>query len=404
MSEIEIDVQNTKNSEPNNVQLPMNFLAFGEIEPDDTKVYIKQDVYKALEKYAVADVDHERGTIIIGDYCEELGKTHVIISDYIEAKYTDASASTLTFTHETWDYVHKEQDSKYPDKRIVGWQHTHPGYGIFLSNYDLFIHENFFNLPFQVAYVIDPVQNLRGFFQWKNGKIEKLKGYYIYDEVGKPIKIEREKDKTDKPSENRKPSVITTAVLSIVSVLVVVLAFLSISLFGKYNALLGKYDEQITEQEQLKEQLSEQNRVIKEQKDSITKQATDISDLQEQLVNALTDDTGKTTAEYLLEKIENQEIMLQNQDAVIKELQDLIKKEDDTTPDDPSDNDQKGVELRCIIHTVGRGDSLSKICKQYGIDYFSTKNIILGLNGISNPDYLYIGQKLILPIFETDDN
>ena len=189
----DIEINEAAPEQSNAVQLPMNFISFGEIENDDVKIYIKQDVYKALEKYALADTAHERGTIILGDYCEEMGKTHVVISNFIEAKYTDASASTLTFTHETWDYVHKEQDAKYPSKKIVGWQHTHPSYGIFLSNFDLFIHENFFNLPFQVAYVIDPIQNLRGFFQWKNGKIEKLKGYYIYDDLGVPIKIEQAK-------------------------------------------------------------------------------------------------------------------------------------------------------------------------------------------------------------------
>ena len=177
------------------VQLPVNFLTVGEIETDDVKVYIHQEVFKALETYALADTAHERGTILLGDFHEELGKTFVVISNYIEARYTDASASTLTFTHETWDYVHREQDQKYPDKKIVGWQHTHPNYGIFLSNYDLFIHEYFFNLPFQLAYVIDPIQNLRGFFQWKHGKIEKLSGFYIYDDVGTPVKIKQTRDK-----------------------------------------------------------------------------------------------------------------------------------------------------------------------------------------------------------------
>ena len=139
---------------------------------------------------------------------------NVIISSYVEAKYTDASASTLTFTHETWDYVHAEHERLYPNQKIVGWQHTHPNYGVFLSNYDLFIQENFFNMPFQVAYVIDPIQNIRGFFQWKNGKIEKLKGYYIYDDVGKPIKIEQTKvvKKDDIP---RKPPILTTSLVAV---------------------------------------------------------------------------------------------------------------------------------------------------------------------------------------------
>ena len=43
-------------------------------------------------------------------------------------------------------------------------------------------------MEFQVAYVIDPIQHHRGFFQWKNGKVERLKGYFIYDDLG--IKID----------------------------------------------------------------------------------------------------------------------------------------------------------------------------------------------------------------------
>ena len=38
----------------------------------------------------------------------------------------------------------KKVKAEYPDKKIVGWQHTHPGYGIFLSSYDIFIQENFY--------------------------------------------------------------------------------------------------------------------------------------------------------------------------------------------------------------------------------------------------------------------
>ncbi len=187
----EIELLGCSSERKTKAQLPINVLSVGEIENDDVRVYIKQDVYKALERYASADIKRERGTILLGDYREDDGKIHVVIPAYIEAKYAVASASTLTFTHKTWDYVNKQHDLKYPNTRIVGWQHTHPNYGIFLSSYDTFIHENFFNVPFQVAYVIDPIQKARGFFQWKNGSIEKLKGFYIYDDIGKQIIIEQ---------------------------------------------------------------------------------------------------------------------------------------------------------------------------------------------------------------------
>ena len=94
--DFDIEIQDSHDENEAHVQLPMNFLAFGEIEPDDVKVYIKQDVYRALEKYALVDVEHERGTILLGDYCEDLGKIHVIISNYIEARYCHIGGKGMT--------------------------------------------------------------------------------------------------------------------------------------------------------------------------------------------------------------------------------------------------------------------------------------------------------------------
>ena len=374
--DFDIEIQDSHDENEAHVQLPMNFLAFGEIEPDDVKVYIKQDVYRALEKYALVDVEHERGTILLGDYCEDLGKVHVIISNYIEARYTDASASTLTFTHETWDYVYKEQGAKYPDKKIVGWQHTHPSYGIFLSNYDLFIQENFFNLPFQVAYVIDPIQKIRGFFQWKNGKIEKLKGYYIYDDIGKSIKLEQPKVKKAElpPTKISKVTTILTTLLCASTV------FLACFVFS----LNGKYEEQLKRQEEILNDLSEQGDVINSQADTIEK-------LQEQLVNGILDSSGQTTAADLIEMLENHEITLQNQEKVLEELRAFVE-----------NSKQESDEAKFITYTVVEGDTLAKICSEHGLDYKTNINIIIELNSIKDVNLIYVGQKLLLPVAESE--
>lgn len=373
-NDFEIELQEDGSDDSANIQLPMNFLTFGEIENDDVKVYIKQDVYKALEKLSASDTGKELGSIIIGDYGNELGKTHVVISEYIEAKYTDASASTLTFTHETWDYVHAEHERRYPNKRIIGWQHTHPNYGIFLSNYDLFIQENFFNLPFQIAYVIDPIQNLRGFFQWKNGKIEKLKGYYIYDDIGKPIKIEQTKiKKADVPPA--KASKLTTVLLALLCVSTLLLAAFAVSLNQKYESQLKKQNEILDE-------LATQGAVI-------TDQANTISKLQEQLVNGILDCSGQTTAADLIEMLENHEITLQNQEKVLEELKAFVE-----------NSKQESSDAKFTTYTVVAGDTLAKICAEHGLDYRANIQIIIELNGIEDVNLIYVGQRLLLPTAE----
>jgi hypothetical protein len=73
----------------------------------------------------------------------------------------------------------------------VGWYHTHPSFGIFLSHHDLFIHQHFFAQPLQVAYVVDPIQQTRGFFQWRGGNMAQVEGFYLTAERGDRISLAR---------------------------------------------------------------------------------------------------------------------------------------------------------------------------------------------------------------------
>ncbi|MGN2339101.1 hypothetical protein ACTFIN_13420 [Clostridium cagae] len=117
MKEIEILEDEKINKCNKIINLPVNFVVVGEIDVNDIKIYIKQNVYKEIEKLSKEDTSHERGGILIGDYAEINNKKNVIISGFIEARYTDASASTLTFTHETWNYIHKEHERLYSEKK-----------------------------------------------------------------------------------------------------------------------------------------------------------------------------------------------------------------------------------------------------------------------------------------------
>ncbi|MBQ8831209.1 MAG: hypothetical protein IJ017_06390 [Oscillospiraceae bacterium] len=180
------------------VKLPKNIQPVGDTE-GSVKVYIKQDVYRDIEEYSALDIHNEAGSILLGQHLEDENGMHIIISEYIEAKYTDATASSLTFTHDTWDYVHTRHEKRCPEKIILGWHHTHPGYDVFLSSYDMFIQENFFDLPFQTAYVVDPVKDSRGFFAKKEGVISQLDGFFIYDDDNKkPVKLPSAKQTKEK--------------------------------------------------------------------------------------------------------------------------------------------------------------------------------------------------------------
>jgi len=56
-------------------------------------------------------------------------------------------------------------------------------------------------------------------------------------------------------------------------------------------------------------------------------------------------------------------------------------------------------EQREITYTVVRGDTLSKIALEYG----TTVNSLVSLNNISNPNLIYVGQKIIVVTAEEED-
>lgn len=70
-------------------------------------------------------------------------------------------------------YVRQEHWGLQP----VGWYHTHPGHGIFLSGYDLVITRGIFNASWHVAIVIDPLREQIGFFRGAEGTV--LPGYRV---------------------------------------------------------------------------------------------------------------------------------------------------------------------------------------------------------------------------------
>lgn len=164
------------------------------------KIFIKEETLAEIDKYLSSDLNNELGGVLVGDVCiNKAGEDFILADSLIIAKHTNSSLSRLTFTHETWNYINDILEKDFPGKKILGWFHSHPGHTVFLSNFDVFIQENFFNMKYMVAYVFDPTIIERGFFFWNKNKIVKANGFYTYKNNGS--EFYREIINTDKVSE-----------------------------------------------------------------------------------------------------------------------------------------------------------------------------------------------------------
>ena len=137
---------------------------------DAVDILLDEKPFRAMQTHAVSSMRREVAGILIGPQPEKQpnGRYIVRVADSIIAKHTRMSGASVTYTPESWRYVNDKLAELYPagDMVIIGWYHTHPGFGIFLSGMDLFIHENFFTQPWHIAYVLDPVARRSGFFCW----------------------------------------------------------------------------------------------------------------------------------------------------------------------------------------------------------------------------------------------
>lgn len=149
----------------------------------DFRLFIAPEVRRGIEQHAQADVTVEICGILVGNWFTDENGPYAIVTNYIRCNNATSKFAEVTFTHESWAHINKEMDSKFNDDRIVGWYHTHPDFGIFLSDRDCFIHEHFFSSPGQVAYVVDPVRGLEGVFAWSAGKPVVLPHYWIGDSI-----------------------------------------------------------------------------------------------------------------------------------------------------------------------------------------------------------------------------
>jgi proteasome lid subunit RPN8/RPN11 len=154
----------------------------GKRKPDQRqpRVTIEGEVLRQIRQHARSNSKTEVCGVLIG---EENGNG-LSITARIPGLNAAQAGTYVTFTQDTWEHIYKIKDKEYPEERIVGWYHSHPGFGVFLSDHDTFIHKNFFSSALQVAWVYDPHSDEEGCFGWAGERLERVSEIHVKDEKG----------------------------------------------------------------------------------------------------------------------------------------------------------------------------------------------------------------------------
>lgn len=135
--------------------------------------YLKKE---NLEQTAFeANMIPEIGGILLGRFTVSNSENYrITLEEFIPIDSVNPNLYTLEFCTDSLVKELGDAIDTHPELSVVGWFHTHPGHGLFLSVPDMTIQMGFFKEPYQVAMEIDSLsRNLdTGFFTQKtNGKM-----------------------------------------------------------------------------------------------------------------------------------------------------------------------------------------------------------------------------------------
>ncbi len=147
-------------------------------------VFMTQKAYIRVCAQAGSDLENEVGGWLVGRHRSDCrgGRDFVVVEKILTAQKTDHSGTHFTFTQDSMVELHQTLESDHPGKQILGWYHSHPRMGVFLSGMDEWLHLNFFPETWQVALVIEPHSQSGGFFiQRKDDRLDTHDYYGFYE-------------------------------------------------------------------------------------------------------------------------------------------------------------------------------------------------------------------------------
>jgi proteasome lid subunit RPN8/RPN11 len=144
----------------------------GDIDQDTPfQVYIVEDIYKQIWQHVISSPQVECGGILVGYPFKTFDQsiTFVVITGAIPQSSSNRGIAHFTVGPEEVAAARTLLEQTFPGLIAVGWYHSHPGHGVFLSEQDMVIVRSIYNSSWHLALVVDPQRRETAFFSGPEG-------------------------------------------------------------------------------------------------------------------------------------------------------------------------------------------------------------------------------------------
>lgn len=150
----------------------------------DPVVTFRRSAWEALHRHAAGSAV-EVGGVLVGRVFADPADDRLLVD--VEAALPAAGAlgtpTYFRFTPEAWDAISRAREALHPDRLTVGWYHSHPGLGVFYSGTDRASQAAFFDRPWSVGLVVDPLQGAHALFVGPRSERRPNGSLLVYDDA-----------------------------------------------------------------------------------------------------------------------------------------------------------------------------------------------------------------------------
>jgi 26S proteasome regulatory subunit N11 len=154
--------------------------AYVQIEEKGLALYISKLAEERIRNHALSKKEEKIEVMgfLLGSVYEDNAGMYVLVRD-VATTDLDATSVSVKFDREGFEKLFESMDDSCFNHIIVGWYHSHPGHGCFLSQTDVETQTKMFSGQYHSALVIDPVDAEIAAFELKGGSVEE-KSFAIY--------------------------------------------------------------------------------------------------------------------------------------------------------------------------------------------------------------------------------